>query len=192
MARSLGLMLAGFLIGCAALQGLRDRRLSPRAGAWALGAMLCALPAPRPPALGALVLVPRAEVATPARALLTRDRDGHFRAAALVNGQPVELLVDTGATLVMLTPEDARRAGFDPARLAMTRPVQTANGPARVATVLLAELRVGGVVLTDVPAAVAGPGLLHGSLLGMSFLGRLEALSVRGPRMVFSASQRDG
>lgn len=123
---------------------------------------------------------------TGARAEIALGEDGHFRAEAVVNGVPVRLLVDTGATIVLLSHEDARRVGIDLAGLDWSVPVTTANGPATVAPVTLARVRVGAVELAGVEAAVAEPGKLAASLLGMSFLGALSEAAIRGDRIVLS------
>ncbi|MEM7547095.1 MAG: TIGR02281 family clan AA aspartic protease [Pseudomonadota bacterium] len=114
---------------------------------------------------------------------LRKAWDGHFRAVTRVNGQNVGMLVDTGASIVLLSYEDADAAGLDPANLAYTQAVTTANGKAFVAPVMLDMVSVGQVGLTRVKAAVAEQGRLHTSLLGMSFLGRLQETSFRRERL---------
>ena len=108
-------------------------------------------------------------------AQLTKSPDGHFWAEADVQGTAVRFLVDTGATTVALTGEDARRLGIDPQTLAYDTPVHTANGESRAARVRLASLSVGGARVQDVDAMVVREGL-PSSLLGMSYLGRLSRL----------------
>lgn len=115
---------------------------------------------------------------------LRKARDGHFRAVAEVNGQEVRMLVDTGASAVVLAYEDAARLGLDPQNLAFTRRVTTANGEAFVAAVTLDSVAVGAIALRDVRAAVAQTGAMDASLLGMSFLGRLEETSFRRDRLI--------
>ena len=110
---------------------------------------------------------------------LRKAWDGHFRAVTEVNGAKVGMLVDTGASIVLLSYEDAKDAGLNPASLAFTQPVVTANGRAHVATITLDYVAVGNVGLSNVRAAVAEKGRLHSSLLGMSFLGRLQETSFR-------------
>ena len=84
----------------------------------------------------------------------------------------MHFLIDTGATAVFLTAEDARGLGIDPGVLAYSQAVTTANGPARAAPVKLGVVTVGGAQVADVQAFVIDNGLPT-SLLGMSFLGRL-------------------
>ena len=108
---------------------------------------------------------------------------GHFQVGATVNGVPVGFLVDTGASKVILTLDDARRLGFDPALLDFSERYRTANGAVAGAPVTLRELRIGQLSLFDVAASVTrGP--LATSLLGMSFLGRLEGYEVREGRLI--------
>jgi len=112
-------------------------------------------------------------------AALERGADGHWRAEARVNGRKIEVLVDTGATLVALTRDDARAAGIDVRHLRFTERVRTASGTARAAIVTLERIQIDGVRVRDVEAMVIEGGLST-SLLGMSFLSRLEEFNVRG------------
>lgn len=105
-------------------------------------------------------------------------QDGHFAVEAEVNGVPLRFLVDTGASVVTLTPGDARRIGIDPAKLSYDQRVSTANGVVLAAPVRLKSVRVGPIVLNDVRASV-NQAEMSGSLLGMSFLGRLRSYEVR-------------
>ena len=90
------------------------------------------------------------------------------------------MMADTGATLVVLTYEDAARVGLSPHSLDFSGCAQTANGVARVAPVMLYRVRVDNITLRDVPAAVAEKGALDVNLLGMSFLGRLKGFQMQG------------
>jgi aspartyl protease family protein len=111
---------------------------------------------------------------------IRRRPEGHFVAEAKIEGQSLTLLVDTGATTVVLRPADARALGFDPDKLRYTVPVQTANGTTYAASVKLRSLGVGPIHLRDVEALVAKPGTLKDSLLGMSFLNRLRSYEFSG------------
>lgn len=115
---------------------------------------------------------------------IQRGAHGDFSVRAAVNGAGVTMLVDTGASSVVLTQEDARAAGLPLGFLTYDVPVDTANGRVRAASVLLDNLIVGGIVERQVPALVSPPGALRSSLLGMSFLRRLEAFEFRGDRLV--------
>ena len=115
---------------------------------------------------------------------ITADRSGHFTVATLVNGIHVNMVADTGATLVVLTEDDARRAGIDPGWLTYDVPVSTANGQTHTARVTLDEIRVGSISLTDVEALIAKENDLSSSLLGMSFIGRLQRFELKGDQLV--------
>jgi aspartyl protease family protein len=110
------------------------------------------------------------------RAVRVRRRlDGHFVVRASVNGQAMTLLVDTGATTVVLRPADAQRVGIDTRDLNYTVAVHTANGTTYAAPVHLRAIAVGPLIVRDVNALVAPPGSLKENLLGMSFLRRLRS-----------------
>jgi len=115
---------------------------------------------------------------------ITADANGHFSVAVLVNGTHVEMLADTGASKVVLTDEDAQRAGFDRGWLKYDVKVNTANGSTKVARVTLDEVRVGSITLNNVDALVARPGDLGVSLLGMSFIGGISRFELRGNQLV--------
>jgi aspartyl protease family protein len=119
-----------------------------------------------------------AQVGSPAPAsqgreiVMTAGLGGHFNPAGSINGQAVQFMVDTGATLVALGQDDARRLGLD---LSSGRPgvSQTANGPVRVLMLNLDRVRVGEVEITNV-AAVVLPQPMPFVLLGNSFLSRFQ------------------
>lgn len=104
---------------------------------------------------------------------LQAGSNGHFHATARINGRPVEVMVDTGASMVALTWEDARTAGIFLRDSDFKHKVGTANGTARVAVVTLDHVSIEDVTVRNVRAAVAEPGKLQTTLLGMSFLGQL-------------------
>jgi aspartyl protease family protein len=106
-------------------------------------------------------------------AQVAKSSDGHYWAEGQVNGRAVRFLVDTGATAVALTAEDARRLGFEPKDLDYAYQVTTANGQARAAEVKLASVSVAGARVDGVDALVIEKGL-PASLLGMTYLGRLS------------------
>jgi aspartyl protease family protein len=111
---------------------------------------------------------------------IRKRRDGHFIANAKVNGQPMSLLVDTGASTVVLREADAVRLGVDTRRLTYTVPVQTANGITYAAHVRLTSIAVGTIQIQGVDALVAKPGALRENLLGMTFLSRLRSYEFSG------------
>jgi aspartyl protease family protein len=105
------------------------------------------------------------------------DRDGHFRVDAMVNGVPVRFLVDTGASIVVLNPADAQHIGLDLDRLTYTDSAETANGKVAAAPITIQEILIGPIRLTDVAGAVDRQNTMT-SLLGMSFLSRLQGYEV--------------
>lgn len=111
---------------------------------------------------------------------LRKHPNGHFVARGSVNGAPISLLVDTGASTVVLKTADAERAGIDLSALNFTTPVSTANGSTFAAPVRLRRLAIGDIVVDDIEALVAQPGNLNESLLGMSFLRRLRSYEFSG------------
>jgi aspartyl protease family protein len=111
---------------------------------------------------------------------IRRRGDGHFVARTDINGVGAGMLVDTGASTVVLKPADAERIGLDVKRLSYTVAVQTANGTTYAAPVRLKMVAIGPIRLRDVEALVAKPGTLKESLLGMSFLRRLRSYEFSG------------
>ncbi|MDM9628331.1 TIGR02281 family clan AA aspartic protease [Rhizobium sp. S152] len=111
--------------------------------------------------------------------ILHKLMNGHYEAYVTVNGQSISMLVDTGASMVTLSREDAERIGFIPENLNYSMTVMTANGRARAAPVTLGEVAIGPIVRTNVPASVAEEGRLDQSLLGMSFLQTLGSLQMQ-------------
>jgi aspartyl protease family protein len=112
------------------------------------------------------------------------DARGHFVFEAYVNDRPATFMADTGATLVVLTYEDAARLGLSPQRLDFSARVETANGVSHVAPVMLDRVRVDDITVRDVEAVVAERGALDTNLLGMSFLGRLKSFAKQGSELV--------
>ena len=114
--------------------------------------------------------------------VLHRADDGHFHADTTVNGNTVRMLVDTGASTIALSAEDAARIGIDVDALEFTTFVSTANGTAVAANVRLKEVRLGSIVRRDVRATVTRN--LEGSLLGLSFLDQLSSYATQGDQLV--------
>ncbi len=120
-------------------------------------------------------------------AIVSRRLGGEFAVTAHINGARATLIFDTGASMVVLTAADARRAGINAASLVYDVSVMTANGAAMAADVRLDEIAVGPIVMRKVPALVAKPGALAESLLGMSFLERLKSYSVERGKLILTA-----
>jgi len=110
--------------------------------------------------------------------VLTVRNDGHFHIFATVNGSPIDFLVDTGASDIVLSPNDARRVGIDVDSLIFSRTYETANGVGRGAPVTLLSLEVGPIHLTNQAASVNRSEMLS-SLLGMTFLRNIASFEVR-------------
>lgn len=113
-------------------------------------------------------------------AVRIRGSGGHFRARTQVNGETVTMLVDTGASGVVLTQSDARRIGIDVDRLSYTIPSQTANGIAFSAATKISSIAVGPIKMYNLDVRVSKPGALSESLLGMNFLTRLSSYEFSG------------
>ncbi len=111
-------------------------------------------------------------------------RSGHFVTTADINFTDVTAVIDTGASAVALSWEDAENIGLDPDFLDFVRPVNTANGIVRAAPVMLKRVAIGGVTVNDVEAWVLPKGAMRGTLIGMSFLSRLSGYRVEGGRLV--------
>lgn len=144
-------------------------------------------PAPTPPRIVATLAPPRAPpanlpeaAALPSQTAAAEQRilaasDGHYYADAEINGwQLKHMLIDTGATYVALSYEDAANLGIYPGPGDYRLETRTANGTAHVAAVTLREVRLGDIVVANVQAVVGERGMLDVSLLGMSFLSRLS------------------
>lgn len=141
-----------------------------------------------PPRLPRQSVPPRAAISQPnyGEVEIKSDRDGQYRTEMEIDGTSVRALVDTGATFVCLTAEDARRLGIDPPSSAFTIVARTANGIAKVAHVRLRQIGVGDITVHDIDAVVAQPGALQISLLGMSFLRKLRSFQVDGGRLLLN------
>ncbi|OQP88351.1 aspartic protease [Rhizobium rhizosphaerae] len=111
--------------------------------------------------------------------VLSKMLNGHFEADVTVDGNRLRMLVDTGASNVTLSYEDAERIGIAPDKLTFSRRVLTANGEARAAPITLDTVAIGPIERTRVAALVAEKGRLDQSLLGMSFLSTLDLLQMK-------------
>jgi aspartyl protease family protein len=114
---------------------------------------------------------------------IARANSGDFAISATINGARVAMVLDTGASSVVLTRDDAKAAGLPLEVLDYTVNIDTANGRTRAAPVTLDRIAIGGLVERSVEALIAQPGQLKTSLLGMSFLNRLQSWEVRGDRL---------
>lgn len=119
------------------------------------------------------------------RVEVPRALDGHYYLTLKVNGQPVDFMIDTGASQVVLTAADAVRIGLDTDSLAYVGRAMTANGEVRTAPVRLDEVALGPVVDEDVRAFV-NEGEMDMSLLGMSYLQRWRHIEITGGALVLT------
>ncbi|EEE37520.1 hypothetical protein RKLH11_1356 [Rhodobacteraceae bacterium KLH11] len=111
--------------------------------------------------------------------------DGHYYLPMLVNGQAVTFLVDTGASQIVLSTQDAERVGIDTDQLNYLGRASTANGVVRTAPVRLDSLALGPITDRNVPASI-NEGELHQSLLGMEYLHRFSNIQFANGRLILS------
>jgi aspartyl protease family protein len=127
----------------------------------------------------------RKRAASPGRAVqIARGQTGEFALQAKINGVNAPMVVDTGATSVVLTYETAKAAGLPLELLEYDVDVETAGGHTRAARLTLDRLAIGKLVERSVPALVVPHGQMKTNLLGMSFLDRLESWEVRADRLM--------
>ncbi|WP_300381027.1 TIGR02281 family clan AA aspartic protease [Henriciella sp.] len=137
------------------------------------------------PAATVNTATPEAEDKSRSRqAVLSIRDDGHYWARTLVNDKAsVDFMVDTGASTVALTQEDARKMGFDPERLDYKWEIRTAGGVTYGASVVIDSIKINQVHVKKVNAMVLREDLSQ-SLLGMSFLRELYSYEFRGDRLI--------
>jgi aspartyl protease family protein len=127
----------------------------------------------------------RKRAASPGRAVqIARGQGGEFALQAKINGVKAPMVIDTGATSVVLTYETAKAAGLPLELLEYNVEVETAGGHTRAARLTLDRLAIGKLVERSVPALVVPHGQMKTNLLGMSFLDRLESWEVRADRLM--------
>jgi aspartyl protease family protein len=127
---------------------------------------------------------PRDPVSSGRSLTVERERDGHFHIDSRINGRFIAVLVDTGASRVILRETDAANAGIRPRPSEYTAVVSTANGKINAAPATLDRVEAGGITIYDVPALVLPDEVLSTNLLGMSFLSRLKRYEVANERLV--------
>jgi aspartyl protease family protein len=127
----------------------------------------------------------RRRTASPSRAVqIARGQTGEFALQAKINGVAAPMVIDTGATSVVLTYETAKAAGLPLELLEYDVDVETAGGHTKAARLTLDRLAIGKLVERSVPALVVPHGQMKTNLLGMSFLDRLESWEVRADRLM--------
>lgn len=122
-------------------------------------------------------VLPQQSVHTTGQIELPRAPDGHYYLTAMVNGAPIRFVVDTGASGIVMTIDDAKRAGIDPEQLAFVGQAMTANGPVKTARVVLEDFTVVPYEDSKILAWVNG-GKMDTSLLGMSYLQRYAKIEI--------------
>jgi clan AA aspartic protease (TIGR02281 family) len=115
---------------------------------------------------------------------ISRGQAGEFALQAKINGVNAPMVIDTGATSVVLTYETAKAAGLPLELLEYDVDVETAGGHTKAARLTLDRLAIGKLVERSVPALVIPHGQMKTNLLGMSFLNRLESFEVRADRLM--------
>ena len=127
-------------------------------------------------------VIPNQFTGTEGQIEIPRAFDGHYYLTLVINGTPLRFLADTGASNIVLSPEDATRLGFDPAELRFLGEATTANGVVKTAVVTLDEVHLGPVTDRGLTAYV-NQSPMQGSLLGMDYLG-LFRIEIAGDRMI--------
>jgi aspartyl protease family protein len=129
-------------------------------------------------------LLRRRPALSPRAVQIARGQTGEFALQAKINGVTAPMVIDTGATSVVLTYETAKAAGLPLELLEYDVDVETAGGHTRAARLTLDRLAIGKLVERSVPALVVPHGQMKTNLLGMSFLDRLESWEVRADRLM--------
>ena len=126
----------------------------------------------------------RKQVPPPPRLVdVPRGNGGEFALHATINGMTTPMIIDTGATSVMLSYETAKAIGLPVELLAYNIDVETVSGRTRAARLTLDRLAVGKLVERSVPALIVPRGVMKTNLLGMSFLDLLESWEVRADKL---------
>jgi aspartyl protease family protein len=147
---------------------------APASAAGATGAIAAEAPSPEPP---------RRQSSGYREALLEADQRGQYAAEVSVNGSPVRMLIDTGATQVCVSASTARRLGLSPSG-GRTLLIQTANGQSTASPTILRSLSLDGLYMNDVEALILAPEAGEVNLLGESFLKRLVSVEQRNGALV--------
>lgn len=115
----------------------------------------------------------------------TRARDGHFYATLNINGRDIKFVIDTGASAIVLSKDDAERIGINTDNLNYLGRAETANGTVSTAFVDLGVVKLGDITDYELPAAVNG-GDLYGSLLGMDYINLFSEFKISGNRLTLT------
>jgi aspartyl protease family protein len=164
------MIFAAILIGLGTFMAQMADKMSPAAASTTA--------APRKPATETVAQASGRSVSIP------RDTRGHFRTDGRIDGQRVDFMVDTGASLVALNEKSAARFGLRPARGDYNATISTANGTIKAARARIAMIDLGGLVVRDVDAVVLPDEALSENLLGLSFLSKLKRFEYANGKMV--------
>jgi aspartyl protease family protein len=126
---------------------------------------------------------PRQAIISDSTVEVPRSPDGHYYLRLDINDTPVDFVIDTGASQIVLTQDDAARIGIDLATLRYTGSASTANGIVRTAPVILNNISLGGITDSGIAAVVNG-GDMDASLLGMTYLGLYDRIEITGGQLV--------
>lgn len=130
-------------------------------------------------------VMPQQAMLSDSRIEVPRSPDGHYYLTLGINGTPVRFVVDTGATDMVLSQQDAARTGLNPDGLAYLGSAQTANGTVRTAAVRLESVTLGDFTDRNL-GAVVNQGQLAGSLLGMGYLGLFDRIEIANGQLVLT------
>lgn len=128
---------------------------------------------------------PRQAIVSDSRIEVPRSFDGHYYLTLDINDVPVRFVIDTGASQMVLSQQDARRVGIDPGDLDFFGSASTANGIVRTAPVVLDEVALGTIRDTRLPAVVNG-GEMDESLLGMTYLGLYDRIEITNGQLILT------
>ena len=139
------------------------------------------------PAMARMAAAKAGQESMPGRKVrLPADARGHFTGDFKLNGRTIDALVDTGATLVAINVSTAKRIGINLAPADFKYQVETANGTARAASAMIDNLQIGRIYVESVQAIVLDDKALDGTLIGMSFLKRLDKFEVADGSLVLT------
>jgi aspartyl protease family protein len=130
-------------------------------------------------------VMPRQSVVNSGTIEVPRGTDGHYHLVLIVNGTTIPFVVDTGASGIVLSQEDARRVGIDPGALAYASSANTANGVVRTARSRVNQMQLGEIIDRDVTVYV-NEGQMDGSLLGMDYLQRFSRIEIANGKLILS------
>ena len=130
-------------------------------------------------------IAPRQSLARSGSITVPRSSDGHFYLTLRLDGVPVRFVVDTGASAVVLSRQDARRIGLDPDRLIYAGRASTANGEVATALARVGTVELENLTDHDMRVQVNG-GEMEGSLLGMDYLRRFSRIEIAGDRLILT------